>query len=61
MKSFFFKVRVVSCVDIFLYADFGKNTQKILARAVFTQNGEFSLFTERVKPGRFLISNTGRL
>jgi len=26
MKSFFFKVRVVSCV--FLYADFGKNTQK---------------------------------
>jgi len=33
MKSFFFKVGVVSCV--FLYADFGKNTQTILARKVF--------------------------
>src|SRR6218665_626400 len=38
-ESFFFKVRVVSYV--FPYADFGKNTQKILARTVFTQNGEF--------------------
>ena len=36
---FFFKVSVVSYV--FLYADFGKNTQKILAHTVFTQNGEF--------------------
>jgi len=34
MKSFFFKVSVVSCV--FLYADFGKNTQNILAQKVFT-------------------------
>jgi len=39
MKSFFFKVSVISCV--FLYADFGENTQKILVRTVFTQNGEF--------------------
>jgi len=38
-KSFFFKVRVVSYV--FRYADFGKNIQKILARAVLIQNGEF--------------------
>jgi len=34
MKSFFFKVGVVS--HVFLYADFRKNTQKILARKVFT-------------------------
>jgi len=39
MKSFFFKVSVVSYV--FLYADFGKNTQKIMARTIFTQNEEF--------------------
>ena len=38
-QSFFFKVSFVSYVT--LYADIGKNTQKILARAVFTQNGEF--------------------
>jgi len=35
MKSFFFKVSVVSYV--FLYIDFRKNTQEILARNVFTQ------------------------
>jgi len=35
MKSFFFKV------SVFLYTDFRKNTQKILACRVFTQNGEF--------------------
>ena len=35
----FFKVSVVAYV--FLYADFGRNTQKILARTVFTENGEF--------------------
>jgi len=34
MKYIFFKVSVVSFV--FLYADFGENTQKILARKVFT-------------------------
>jgi len=39
MKSFFFKVSFVSYV--ILYADVGKNTQKILARIVFTKNGEF--------------------
>jgi len=39
MKSFFFKVSFVSYV--FLYTDFGKNTQEILARTAFTQNGEF--------------------
>jgi len=39
MKSFVFKVSVISYV--FLYADFGKNTKKLLARTVFTQNGEF--------------------
>jgi len=39
MKSFFSKVSFVSYV--FLYADFGKNIQKILARTVFTQIGEF--------------------
>jgi len=39
MKSFFFKVSFVSYV--FLYADFWKNTQEILAHTVFTQNGEF--------------------
>jgi len=39
MKSFFFKVSFVSCV--LLHTVFGKNTQKILARTVFTQNGEF--------------------
>jgi len=27
---------------VLLYADFGKNTQKVLARTVFTQNGEFT-------------------
>jgi len=26
---------------VLLYADFGENTQTILARTVFTQNGEF--------------------
>jgi len=39
IKSFFFKVSFVSYV--LLYADFGKNTQKFMARTVFTQNGEF--------------------
>ena len=39
MKSFFFKVSFVSYLH--LYADFGKNTLKILARTVFTQNKEF--------------------
>ena len=39
MKSFFFNVGVISYV--LLYADIGKNTQKILTRTVFTQNGEF--------------------
>jgi len=34
MKSFFFKVSLVSYV--LLYADYGKNTQKILAQEVFT-------------------------
>jgi len=34
VKSFFFKVSVVSYV--FLYADLGKNTHKMLARKVFT-------------------------
>jgi len=34
-----FTVSVVSCV--FVYTDFVKNTQTILARTVFTQNGEF--------------------
>ena len=46
----FFKVRVVSYV--FWYADFRKNTQKILARAVFTQME--NLCMERVKPGCFI-------
>ena len=39
MKYFFFKVSFVSYV--FLYTDFGENTQKILAHTVFPQNGEF--------------------
>jgi len=39
MTFFFFKVSFVSYV--FLYTDFGKNTQKILARTFLTQNGEF--------------------
>jgi len=34
MKPFFFKVSFIS--HVLLYADFGKNTQKILARKVFT-------------------------
>jgi len=50
LKSFFFKVSVVSYV--FLYADFGKKPQKILARTDFTQNGGFMY--ERVKPGCFI-------
>ena len=50
MKSFFFKVRVVSCV--FLYADFGENTQKILARTDFTQKENLRM--ERVKPDCFI-------
>jgi len=45
-------VSVISYV--LLYADFGKNTYKILACTVFTQNGEFMYGMERVKPGRFI-------
>jgi len=48
--NFFLKVRVVSYV--FRYVDFGKNTQKILARTVFTQIKNFCM--ERVKPGCFV-------
>jgi len=43
-------VSVVSYV--FLYADFGKNTQTILARTVFTQNREF--IYGKVRPGCFI-------
>jgi len=52
MKSFFFKVSVLSYV--ILYADFEKNTQKILARRdlQFLHKME-NLCMERVKPGCF--------
>ena len=50
MTYFFFKVSVVSYV--ILYADFGKNTEKILAHTVFTQI--VNLCMEIVKPGRFI-------
>jgi len=50
----FFQVRVVSYV--FRYADFGENTQKILARTVFTQLENFCM--ERVNLVVLLISNT---
>jgi len=46
MTSFFSKVSFVSYV--FLYADFGKNTQKILEHKME------NLCMERVKPGRFV-------
>src|SRR6218665_3956350 len=47
MKCFFFKVSVVSYV--FLYADFWKNTQTILAHTVLTEIE--NLCMERVRPG----------
>jgi len=37
---------------VFLYADFRKNTQKILAHKDFTQIENLRM--ERVKPGRFI-------
>jgi len=49
MKYFFYKASFVSFV--LLNADFGKNTQKILAHKAFTQKGEFMY--GRVKPGCF--------
>jgi len=48
--TFFFKVRVVSYV--FRYADFKRNTQKIMARTVFTHIKKFCM--ERVGPGCFI-------
>ena len=48
--NFFFKVRVVSYAT--RYADFGKNTHKILARTVFRQIEIFCM--EKVKPGCFI-------
>jgi len=44
---FFFKMSVVSY--IMLYADFGKNTQTIMADTIFIQIK--NLCMERVKPG----------
>jgi len=43
-------VSVVSYV--FLDANFGKNTQKIMALTVFTQIENFCM--KKVKPGRFI-------
>ena len=54
MKSFFFKVSLVSYV--FMYTDFRKNTQKILACTVFTHQVE-NFCIERLV---LLISNTGQ-
>ena len=56
MKSFFFKVSVVSYV--LLYSDFGKNTQKILACTVFTQKWRIYVW-KGLSLVILLISNTG--